>query len=148
MLLPNAVEEVATNSSFRGETSSFDHILPEKKPKDDSQELEKQEKQQRQERRQRKRQEMKDMKQRRLAHFLKTYGFSTDVNEPRVEAACSPDSLQRNTFKEVLFRCHRLVGREESIYPIHAAAELGDIKLLRSLLAAGADPQQRRAWFG
>eukprot|EP00913_Durusdinium_trenchii_P000579 g534.t2 len=40
-------------------------------------------------------------------------------------------------------RCHRLVGREESIYPIHAAAELGDIKLLRSLLAAGADPQQR-----
>ncbi|CAK9065967.1 unnamed protein product [Durusdinium trenchii] len=104
MLLPNAVEEVATNSSFRGETSSFDHILPEKKPKDDSQELEKQEKQQRQERRQRKRQEMKDMKQRRLAHFLKTYGFSTDVNEPRVEAACSPDSLQRNTFKEVLFR--------------------------------------------
>ncbi|CAK9065963.1 unnamed protein product [Durusdinium trenchii] len=88
MLLPNAVEEVATNSSFRGETSSFDHILPEKKPKDDSQELEKQEKQQRQERRQRKRQEMKDMKQRRLAHFLKTYGFSTDVNEPRVEAGC------------------------------------------------------------
>ncbi|CAK9066045.1 unnamed protein product [Durusdinium trenchii] len=71
-----------------GETSSFDHILPEKKPKDDSQELEKQEKQQRQERRQRKRQEMKDMKQRRLAHFLKTYGFSTDVNEPRVEAGC------------------------------------------------------------
>ncbi|CAK9065961.1 unnamed protein product [Durusdinium trenchii] len=96
MLLPNAVEEVATNSSFRGETSSFDHILPEKKPKDDSQELEKQEKQQRQERRQRKRQEMKDMKQRRLAHFLKTYGFSTDVNEPRVEMSSARGSRREH----------------------------------------------------
>ncbi|CAK9066046.1 unnamed protein product [Durusdinium trenchii] len=69
--------------------------------------------------------------------------WNVSQSEATFEAACSPDSLQRNTFKEVLFRCHRLVGREESIYPIHAAAELGDIKLLRSLLAAGADPQQR-----
>ena len=32
----SCMQEVATNSSFRGETSSFDHILPEKKPKEKS----------------------------------------------------------------------------------------------------------------
>ena len=29
------------------------------------------------------------------------------------------------------------------VYPIHTAAELGDVKLVRLLLAAGADSQQR-----
>lgn len=36
---------------------------------------------------------------------------------------------------------------QETIYPIHVAAELGDVKLLRLLLAAGADAQQRRQRF-
>ena len=34
--------------------------------------------------------------------------------------------------------------KQETIYPIHTAAELGDVKLVRLLLAAGADSQQRR----
>ena len=29
------------------------------------------------------------------------------------------------------------------MYPLHAAAELGDAQLVRMLLAAGADPEQR-----
>ena len=38
--------------------------------------------------------------------------------------------------------------KQETIYPIHTAAELGDVKLVRLLLAAGADSQQRRDLFG
>lgn len=77
----------------------------------------------------RRRQFVRELNQKKLSDFLKRQGFSSDVNEPRAEQPGCFFSFSRK--------------KKETIYPIHAAAELGDVKLLRLLLAAGADAQQR-----
>ena len=56
--------------------------------------------------------------------FLKENGFSSDVSEPRLPTGC------------MLFRA-------ETLYPIHVAAQKGDAAVVRMLLAAGANPEQR-----
>mmetsp|Transcript_18550 Transcript_18550/g.43625 ORF Transcript_18550/g.43625 Transcript_18550/m.43625 type:complete len:146 (-) Transcript_18550:188-625(-) len=59
----------------------------------------------------------------KLREFLVKHGFS-DVAEPRLPAGCAFFS-------------------GESVYPIHVAARLCDDKIIRALLAEGADPMQR-----
>ena len=61
----------------------------------------------------------------RLELFLKEHNFSKDVSEPRL-----PRMSCTGFGKEVL-------------YPIHVAASLGDAEMLRLLVKAGADLQQR-----
>eukprot|EP00438_Fugacium_kawagutii_P031283 Skav218655 [mRNA] locus=scaffold365:774645:776402:- [translate_table: standard] len=76
----------------------------------------------------------------KLLGFLESHGF-TDVNEPREPASSGCFFFNFSRKKKEMWRC----GEDETIYPIHAAAQLGDAKLVRLLLAAGADSQQRRA---
>ena len=83
-------------------------------------------------RRHNRRNQVREMNRRKLSEFLRTQGFSSDVNEPRMEQ-------QRGCF----FFSFSRKKQKETIYPIHTAAELGDVKLVRLLLAAGADSQQR-----
>jgi len=67
-------------------------------------------------------------KQRVLKSFLERHGFA-DAHSPRElgeKTKVTPASL-----------------RMESIYPIHVAAQLGDVSILRMLLDMGVDPQTR-----
>eukprot|EP00434_Breviolum_minutum_P018437 symbB.v1.2.016267.t2/scaffold1234.1/size130244/9 len=98
-------------------------------------------------RRHNRRNQVREMNRRKLSEFLRTQGFSSDVNEPRMEQqrGCFFFSFSRKKQKEIVLpfsmKNHR--PKQETIYPIHTAAELGDVKLVRLLLAAGADSQQR-----
>ena len=61
----------------------------------------------------------------RLELFLKEHNFSEDVGEPRLpRMSCTGFG-------------------KEALYPIHVAASLGDAQMLRLLVKAGADLQQR-----
>ncbi|CAJ1328427.1 unnamed protein product [Effrenium voratum] len=62
----------------------------------------------------------------RLRSFLQKHNFQS-VNKPR-----SPSSFA--------------IFSDYNIYPVHVAARLGDYQILRLLLAAAADPEQRTAW--
>eukprot|EP00435_Cladocopium_sp_Y103_P061463 s23_g23.t1 len=65
-------------------------------------------------------------KQRVLKSFLERHGF-TDEHSPRGlggKMGVTPGSI-----------------RMESIYPIHVAAQLGDVSLMRILLDLGVDPE-------
>ena len=64
--------------------------------------------------------------QRHLRSFLQRHGFA-DAHSPRElggKIGVTPASI-----------------RMESIYPIHVAAQLGDVSILRMLLDLGVDPQ-------
>jgi len=70
------------------------------------------------------RQEMKEEMNQVLNNWLRKHGFSRDVTEPRTPKGC-------------------LFWKEETFWPIHVAARLGDAEIVRLLLAAGAEPKQR-----
>ncbi|CAE7559812.1 AMFR [Symbiodinium necroappetens] len=67
--------------------------------------------------------QMQLTRRQKLREFLVKHGFS-HVSEPRLPAGCAFFS-------------------RESVYPIHVAARLCDDKIIRALLAEGADPMQR-----
>eukprot|EP00435_Cladocopium_sp_Y103_P043857 s1714_g12.t1 len=90
----------------------------------------------------RRRQLVRELNQKKLSDFLTRQGFSSDVNEPRGEQPGCFFSFSRKK-KENCCGANLFQRVQETIYPVHAAAELGDVKLLRLLLAAGADAQQR-----
>eukprot|EP00490_Sorites_sp_Unknown_P009905 CAMPEP_0114663786 /NCGR_PEP_ID=MMETSP0191-20121206/27577_1 /TAXON_ID=126664 /ORGANISM="Sorites sp." /LENGTH=234 /DNA_ID=CAMNT_0001904119 /DNA_START=43 /DNA_END=747 /DNA_ORIENTATION=- len=75
-----------------------------------------------------KRQYRRAVQEAALKEWLKKHKFSDDIHEPRmVSSGCS------------LFRWKS----QEELYPIHVAAQLGDVKCLRLLLRLGADAEQR-----
>lgn len=61
-----------------------------------------------------------------LYTFLESHKFGKDVNEPRIQKSCFLFSKPKEVF-----------------YPLHKAAQLGDAEIVRLLLAAGADREQR-----
>lgn len=74
-----------------------------------------------------KRQQRRQVENANLRTFLKTHGFSVDIHEPRTGKA----------------GCGLFWTKTEEVYPIHVAAELGDLKNLRVLLRYGADPKEK-----
>ncbi|CAK9009808.1 unnamed protein product [Durusdinium trenchii] len=73
------------------------------------------------------RNERRERKEIMLNTFLRSHRFGRDVNEPRSSRAlCLPFGKPKEVF-----------------YPLHQAAKLGDCEIVRLLLAAGADPQQK-----
>eukprot|EP00434_Breviolum_minutum_P009168 symbB.v1.2.008076.t1/scaffold504.1/size194584/12 len=72
------------------------------------------------------RNEQREEREYMLQMFLESHKFGKDVNEPRISKGC------------FLFR-----KSKEVIYPLHKATELGDTEMVRLLLSAGADPEQR-----
>ncbi|CAE7654526.1 nipblb, partial [Symbiodinium pilosum] len=70
------------------------------------------------------RQDMRDEQNYILQDWLRKHGFSRDVTEPRMPKGC-------------------FIWKEETVWPIHVAARLGDAEIVRLLLSAGADPKQR-----
>lgn len=66
-------------------------------------------------------------KEQELLDFLAHYDFSDDVNMPRLVKNCC------------------FLSKSEKIYPVHIAAAAGNHEILRLLLRAGADPEQKNS---
>mmetsp|Transcript_100214 Transcript_100214/g.238970 ORF Transcript_100214/g.238970 Transcript_100214/m.238970 type:complete len:212 (+) Transcript_100214:31-666(+) len=71
--------------------------------------------------RQQRRARRKNKQKEAVAEYLLDYGFR-DINEPRAQTVVQQ--------------------QEETIYPIHLAAQQGNVRMVRALLEGGADPTQ------
>ncbi|CAK9100108.1 Pyrimidine-specific ribonucleoside hydrolase RihB [Durusdinium trenchii] len=60
-----------------------------------------------------------------VVRFLKRHDFS-DVNKPRIKRFFSMPFTEK-----------------KGVYPLHVAAKLGDLQMVRFLLQAGADPERK-----
>eukprot|EP00490_Sorites_sp_Unknown_P010730 CAMPEP_0114692544 /NCGR_PEP_ID=MMETSP0191-20121206/68065_1 /TAXON_ID=126664 /ORGANISM="Sorites sp." /LENGTH=248 /DNA_ID=CAMNT_0001985095 /DNA_START=43 /DNA_END=790 /DNA_ORIENTATION=+ len=76
-----------------------------------------------------KRQYRRAVQEAALKEWLKKHKFSDDIHEPRMGAAAAASFAGS--------------PKQEELYPIHVAAQLGDVKCLRLLLRLGADAEQR-----